>query len=80
MIKGKVVPVKSLTGTQMRDMFVIMQKYYENIEWGNFFKDLNGKLDALLLCDTDDNIKGFTTLAVFRLAERCSFYFPVIQS
>jgi hypothetical protein len=67
MIKGKAVKVNNLTFGQMRKMLDIMKKYYENITENNFISDLLKKEDVILLCDENDVIYGFTTLAVFRL-------------
>ena len=75
MIQGKVVPVANLSDKQMNDMFAIMQKYYDNIEWNNFYNDLTRKLDTVILCDESDTIKGFTTLALFEYRENIRILF-----
>ena len=75
MIKGKVLPVSDLSEKQIQKMFEIMQKYYENIEWDNFYIDLKNKLDAILLCDDTGAIKGFTTLTEFKYSENIRLLF-----
>lgn len=65
MIHGKISPVSNLTEKQIQKMFEVMQKYYENMEWNNFYNDLICKLDVILLRDNTGSIKGFTTLAMF---------------
>ena len=65
MLSGKVLPAKELTEEQIRTMFGIMQKYFENIVWDNFVNDLQGKRDAILLYGVDNKIHGFTTQAIF---------------
>ncbi len=65
MLEGKTVAVRDLTKRQIEVMFDIMKRYYENILWENFERDLNDKCDAVLLCDENGEIHGFTTLAVY---------------
>jgi hypothetical protein len=65
MLEGRIVAVQDLTERQVRTMFGLMRKYYANIAWEHFITDLGGKCDAVLLCDADGEIHGFTTLAVF---------------
>lgn len=75
MLFGKVQSVKELSEAQAQDMFAIMQKYYENIIWDNFFCDLKSKCDVILLCDENDCMHGFTTLAVFSYDEKTQLLF-----
>jgi len=75
MLAGKTLPVKELTEHQIKTMFDIMQKYYGNIVWGNFVSDLNRKCDVVLLCDQNDVIHGFTTLAIFPHDENTQLLF-----
>jgi hypothetical protein len=65
MLKGKAVAVNELTLGDVKNMFRIMQVYYENITESNFISDLLKKQDVVLLIDEDGAIHGFTTLAVF---------------
>ena len=65
MLKGKSVAVKDLTDAQKKRMFEIMQAHYENISKGVFSADLSKKQDAILLCDEQGEIYGFTTLRLF---------------
>ncbi|MDR3294223.1 MAG: hypothetical protein LBT26_00115 [Clostridiales Family XIII bacterium] len=62
---GTVVARDALRPEQIRAMFAIMQKYYENIQWESFVSDLDAKRDVILLRDADEVIRGFTTLAVY---------------
>jgi hypothetical protein len=65
MLKGKAVAVNNLTLSDVKNMFRIMQIYYENITETNFISDLLNKQDVVLLFDENGKIRGFTTLAIF---------------
>ncbi|MDR0983476.1 MAG: hypothetical protein LBL93_00495 [Ruminococcus sp.] len=65
MLNGKPIKINALTSEQTDRMYSIMQKYYDNIKKENFISDLFEKEDAILLCDENGDIYGFTTLAIF---------------
>ena len=75
MLKGKVIEVKDLTVLQTKQMYSIMTKYYDNISEGVFCTDLLKKRDVVLLCNEDDDIYGFTTLAIFPHDEQTQLIF-----
>lgn len=62
-LKGKIVPVASLSDEQRRTMYELMVRYYDHMQWDRFNYDLDQKQDViLLLTKNDDAIKGFSTL------------------
>lgn len=62
-LKGKIVPVASLSDQQRRTMYDLMVNYYDYIRWDKFIEDLEQKQDVILLLTKEDNaIKGFSTL------------------
>ena len=65
MLKGKVTEVKNLTALQTKQMYLIMTRYYDNISEDIFLSDLIKKKDVVLLLNENDDICGFTTLAIF---------------
>jgi hypothetical protein len=65
MLKGKAVAVNEIRLGDVKNMFRIMQIYYENITETNFISDLLKKQDVVLLLDENGEIRGFTTLAIF---------------
>jgi hypothetical protein len=74
-LKGKILPVGSLSAPQTKTMFHLMRGYYDNITEDNFHSDLMKKADVVLLCDENDVICGFTTLAVFHRGEGTQLLF-----
>lgn len=75
MLKGTVIRVKSLNDAQMKSMYLIMAKYFDNIIESTFYSDLSKKEDAILLHDENGVIRGFTSLAVFPCGERTQLIF-----
>ncbi|MCL2201218.1 MAG: hypothetical protein FWB75_04570 [Oscillospiraceae bacterium] len=75
MLKGKAVKINKLTNNQKEKMYLIMTKYYENIKEQNFYADLGKKIEAILLCDANGEIHGFTTLAIFLYDKRTQLVF-----
>ena len=75
MLKGKSVLTENLTASQIKKMYSIMTKYYDNITEENFLIDLNKKCDVILLCNENDVIHGFTTLAIFPYDEHTQLLF-----
>jgi len=75
MIWGEIVKVEDLSAQQIKVMYSIMMKYYVNITRNNFFNDLRQKAEVILLCDENDVIHGFTTLAIFRYDEHTQLLF-----
>lgn len=54
-----------LTATQEREMFALMDRHYENMNWSTFLADLDEKDWVILVMDTRTNtLSGFTTLAL----------------
>lgn len=60
-LRGKVVEVKDLTELEKLTMFSLMEKYYDDTNLPVFIKDLNEKDYCILLFNTDNVIKGFST-------------------
>lgn len=75
MLKGTVIRVKDLKDGQIKRMYSIMNKYFDNIIESNFYNDLSKKEDAILLRDENEVIRGFTSLAIFPHDERAQLIF-----
>lgn len=75
MLKGTVIQVKNLSGAQMKSMYLIMAKYFDNIVESTFYGDLSKKEDAILLHDENGVIRGFTSLAIFPHDEHTQLIF-----
>ena len=65
MLNSVVTQVDKLIAKQVESMYAIMEVYYTNTSYKAFTEDLKKKKDVVLLLDEQDNIRGFTTLAVF---------------
>ncbi len=50
MLKGTVIQVKNLTDAQIKSMYLIMIKYFENILESNFYNDPEVQKE-LILCE-----------------------------
>ncbi|MEM8594433.1 MAG: hypothetical protein AAGF06_06420 [Pseudomonadota bacterium] len=48
-VVSKVVPVTSINNDVATQMYKIMQKYYDGVEWETFTSDLKNKDDVILL-------------------------------
>jgi hypothetical protein len=73
-LKGTAVRVRNLTEQQKRQMFTLMNKYYEAVEWPIFTRDLEEKSKAILLRTEDGKIRGFSTLRRIEVSLRGQFY------
>jgi len=60
-LHGKVVEVKQLTEQDKKDMFTLMDEFYDDTIFIVFIKDLEEKDYCILLFDEDGRIKGFST-------------------
>jgi hypothetical protein len=70
MLKSVVLRAKEMTTVQIDAMYAIMEIYYGDTSQNSFVRDLKNKIDVELLQDEQDNIRGFTTLAVFPYDEQ----------
>ncbi|MCG8338334.1 MAG: hypothetical protein MJE63_27835 [Proteobacteria bacterium] len=64
-ITAKIVDIAELNNRQIRNMYALMNKYYENISWQTFQADLMEKQHMVLIQDShldEDEIGGFSTL------------------
>lgn len=62
----KIVNSKNLSKQQIQDMFVLMCRYYDNVNFDLFEKDLQAKDVSFLLCDNQGKIQGFTSLVIYK--------------
>ena len=65
MLKSVVLQVEKLSREQISDMYRIMEVYYSNTSQKSFIDELQKKQDVIILLDEQNNIRGFTTLAIF---------------
>lgn len=62
-LEGKIVAISALRESDRTAMYELMDRYYDNISWDRFNKDLDEKQHViLLLAGKDQLIKGFSTL------------------
>lgn len=66
-LKGKTVPVSSLSLEQIKVMYSLFERYYENVNFQQFQKDLSNKTLVILLLTSKKEIKGFSTLTEFEI-------------
>jgi hypothetical protein len=53
--------IDDLKPYQMKQMYSMMDKYYNNMRWSNFIKDLMEKDYIITITDEQGDVKGFTT-------------------
>lgn len=64
-IIADIVKVSDLNRKKIKNMFELMSRYYNNLTWENFIRDLKDKDDLVLIQDTHqgkDEVGGFSTL------------------
>lgn len=66
-LKGITVPVDSLKEDQIKVMFSLFERYYENVNFEQFQSDLNNKTKVILLITAQKEIGGFSTLTEFKI-------------
>ena len=70
MLYAQIVPVQSVILSQRKEMFLLLEQYYEKVEWNRFLNDLDDKDDVILLFEREsDKIKGFSTLKNIRIKQ-----------
>src|SRR6266567_3805898 len=60
----------ALDAATRSEMFGLFRRYYDNVGYGTFERDLDEKSDVLLIRDGNGAICGFTTLVVKHLQVR----------
>lgn len=66
-MKSKIIDISKLNKQQMTVMFSLMRQYYENVQEDNFISDLSKKQKVILLLNSENEIKGFSTIAQGKL-------------
>lgn len=66
-LKGQLIAVGALNTRDREDLFALMEQHYENVERPRFDADLLAKDSVLVLRDSGDLIRGFTTLKVYTI-------------
>src|SRR5262249_40033802 len=70
-LKARIVAVTTLAEREKARMFELMQMYYDAMSREQFLKDLAKKDDVILLLDeTDQQIRGFSTLVCVGIQHR----------
>jgi hypothetical protein len=67
-LHGEIVAVQQLTEQEKKTMYSLMDKYYEDIIFSVFIEDLEEKDYCILLYDTNNRIKGFSTQKIMSVA------------
>jgi hypothetical protein len=60
-LHGHIIEVQQLTEQEKKDMFSLMDEFYDDISFPVFIEDLEEKDYCILLFGTDKRIKGFST-------------------
>lgn len=58
---GELIEVKKLTKACINAMFILMDTYYDQMDYSNFISDLSEKDHCILLIDESGGIQGFST-------------------
>jgi hypothetical protein len=66
-LKGITVPVGSLNEDQIKVMYSLFERYYENVNFEQFKSDLYNKTKVILLITSKKEIGGFSTLTEFKI-------------
>ncbi len=70
-LRRHVYKITELNSQQIDSMFLMMDKYYNNVLKSNFLKDLKEKDFVVMISDEYNHIKGFTTLKLIQLQVDC---------
>ena len=65
-LKGNIREIKYITKKQKNRMFNIFKRYYANVKYKTFIRDLEEKQWVLLLLDGNKSIQGFSTLMLLK--------------
>lgn len=60
-LHGSIIKVQQLTEQDKKAMYSLMEEYYDGTSFPVFIEDLEEKDFCILLFDTDNKIKGFST-------------------
>jgi hypothetical protein len=64
-LKARTIKITSLKESQIEEMFVLFENFYDNVSFDRFKSDLKGKSRVILMLDKNKKIKGFSTLLDF---------------
>jgi hypothetical protein len=80
MLYAQVVPVLNVLLPQRKEMFLLLEQYYEKVEWNRFLSDLDNKDDVILLIEKQtEKIKGFSTLKNMTINNNGRFHYGVFS-
>lgn len=68
-MKSQLVPVSDLSASVRAEMFHLLQRHFSGVRIDVFQADLQEKNWALLLRDTNGELKGFSTILFYNIAE-----------
>lgn len=77
-LEAQILPIRALTDGMRESMFGLYYRYYEATSRERFLADLAAKDEALILYDTADVIRGFSTLRLIECewnGHRCRVVF-----
>jgi len=60
-VRGKILNVTSLAEEQIDEMYALMQSHYDGVKISSFREDLSEKDIVIILCDSNNEIIGFST-------------------
>ena len=66
-LQGSIVKINQVSEKQLKEMYSLMAKFYNNITKKNFTKDFLDKDFCIILKDEEDKIKGFSTQKILKL-------------
>ena len=66
-LQGSIVKINQVSEKQLKEMYSLMAKFYNNITKKNFTKDFLDKDFCIILKDEKNKIKGFSTQKILKL-------------
>jgi len=71
-LKSSYLEIENLSDTEINQMFNLMQRYYDNIKFDNFIRDLKEKNWVILLKNDEDKVSGFSTILLIDIGTKFS--------
>lgn len=78
-LHGNIIEVQQLTEQEKKTMFSLMELFYDDTTYSVFIKDLEEKDYCILLFDSDNKIKGFSTQKIMSVAVGKEIVFGVFS-
>ena len=63
-LKAEIINIEKLTQVEKQRLFQLMQEYYDDVVLKNFEEDLSTKNKVIIVKDTQNVIRGFSTIVI----------------